>query len=245
MWQEYFRLREEYLKHAATQNDAYREYLQDHFLYQVFLLSGYSLPEEEFQLILHEEKRPHEKEKLKAYDLGQAWQYMIKAASQQQSFTPGLIRKIAAKVMKHTGKETTTTIGRYDTSLGDFRLGEDYNSVYPIAAYDKIPDLLTSLCRSVNVALHNPEVFPLVQKAIHYLFEFAHIKPFGEGNIETGMLSMNYLFLFHRQPLLIIFGDNRPQALSVLYTKDLSHTPEAFEKFMLEEQIRFFKEQTS
>ncbi|MFR3852700.1 MAG: hypothetical protein ACLTXP_11250 [Odoribacter splanchnicus] len=93
-----------------------------------------------------------------------------------------LVRKINEKVMKHTGKETTTTVGRYDSSLGDFRLGEDYNAIYPIANYAKIPDLLMSLCRQVNVQLQDFGVVHLINR--HQLFfEFAH-RPFGAGNIE-------------------------------------------------------------
>lgn len=242
MWQDFIRLREEYLKQVSHQNEAYREFLRDHFIYQIFILAGHSLPEENFQRVLHEKRRPHHPEELKAYDLWQAWQYTKKKAAEHQDFTPQLIRKIAAKVMKHTGKEITTSIGRYDSSLGDYRLGEDYYAVYPIADYNKIPLLLTILCRQINVQLRNFEVVPLIKTAINYLYEFSHIKPFGEGNIETGMLTMNYLFLYHQQPLLIIFGEDRPQALNAIKSKNSNQTPEAFEEFILQEQIKFFKE---
>lgn len=123
------------------------------FLYEIFQLADHFLPEEEFQLIIHNNKRPHQTARLQAYDLWQAWLYTKTQASQHQPFSMELVRKINEKVMKHTGKETTTTVGRYDSSLGDFRLGEDYNAVYPIANYTNIPDLLMSLCRQVNVQL--------------------------------------------------------------------------------------------
>ena len=55
--------------------------------------------------------------------------------------------------MKHTGGETTTSVGRYDTSLGDFRLGEDYDELYPLADFRKIPLLLDKLCRTTDVQL--------------------------------------------------------------------------------------------
>ena len=241
MWQEFIRLREEYLKQTITQNDAYREYLRDHFLYEIFQLSDHLLPEEEFQLIIHTNKRPHQPAQLQAYDLWQAWCYTKTQASQHQPFSMELVRKINEKVMKHTGKETTTTVGRYDSSLGDFRLGEDYNAIYPIANYAKIPDLLMSLCRQVNVQLQDFGVVHLIKTAINYFFEFAHIKPFGAGNIETGMLTMNYLFLYHQQPLLIILAEDRSQALNAIKSRDTSQTPEEFENFMLQEQIKFLK----
>lgn len=244
MWQEFIRLRENYLKQIVTKNDAYREYLRDHFLYEIFKLAGHPLPEEQFQYIIHNNKRPHEPEQLRAYDLWQAWLYTKKQADQRQTFSMELVQKINAQVMKHTGKEITTPVGRYDSSLGDFRLEEDYNSVYPIADYTQIPELLSILCRKVNAESQEGKVIPLIKTGIYYLFEFAHIKPFGEGNIETGMLSMNYLFLYHHQPLLIIFAEDRPEALNAIKSKDMSQTPEEFEHFMLKEQIKFLKEET-
>ena len=244
MWQEFIRLRENYLKQIVAENDAYREYLRDHFLYEIFKLAGHLLPEEQFQYIIHNNKRPHEPEQLRVYDLWQAWLYTKEQADKHQTFSMELIQKINAKVMKHTGKEITTTIGRYDSSLGDFRLEEDYNSVYPIADYTQIPELLNALCRKVNAESQEGKVIPLIKTGIHYLFEFAHIKPFGEGNTETGMLSMNYLFLRHHQPLLIIFSEDRPEALNAIKSKDISQTPEEFEYFMLKEQIKFLKKET-
>ena len=243
MWQEFIQLREEYLEKGINQNEVHREYIRNRFLYETLRLSGNVVPEETFLKIIQQDKRPHQQDDLRAYDLWQAWKYSIKEAEQHTAFTMEFVQKVAAKIMKHTGKETTTSIGRYDISLGDFRLGEDYNAVYPIAAYDKIPDLLTSLCRQVNVQLQQAGVVDLIKTAIHYLFEFAHIKPFGEGNLETGILSMNYLFLYHKQPLLIIFAEDRAQGLNALKSKDISKTPKAFEQFILQEQIKFLKQE--
>ena len=59
--------------------------------------------------------------------------------------------------------------------------------------------------------------------------------------METGMLTMNYLFLYHQQPLLIIFAEDRAQALNAIKSRDMSQTPEEFENFILQEQIKFLK----
>lgn len=241
MWQEFIKLREIYLNQTITQNDVHREFVRNLFLYEILKLSGNALPEEKFQDIIRTDKRPHDPEGLRAYDLWEAWKYTREMAEKHKAFDTELIRAIAAKVMKHTGSEITTTIGRYDSSLGDFRLGADYNAIYPIASYDKIPDLLISLCRKINVQLKDNHVVNLVRAAIYFLFEFAHIKPFGGGNIETGILSMNYLLLYHQQQPLILFGEDRPQALNALKSKNMSETPEEFEQFMIQEQIKFFK----
>lgn len=243
MWQEYIQWREKYLRQADAQTEVHREYVRNLFLYETLQLAGHPLPEGEFQDILRSDKRPHQPEALRAYDLWHAWLYTSEKAAQHAPFNTDLIRTIASHVMKHTGREITTTIGRYAPSLGDYRLGEDYNAVYPIAAYDKIPDLLISLCRKVNVQLQEHSIVRLLKTAIYYLFEFAHIKPFGDGNIETGLLSTNYILLYHRQPLLLLFSEDRAQLLNAIKTKDISQTPEEFENFILEQQVKFFKTQ--
>lgn len=120
------------------------------------------------------------------------------------------MQAIAAKVMKHTGGGTTTSVGRYDSSLGNFRLGEDYNEVYPLADYRKIPALLTFACRDVNARIDKANGIQALGLAAGFMYEFAHIRPFGAGNLETGLLTMNYIQLYRDEPLLILMQTNVP-----------------------------------
>lgn len=118
--------------------------------------------------------------------------------------------------MKHTGGETTTSVGRYDTSLGDFRLGEDYDEVYPLADFRKIPLLLDNLCRTTDVQLTEAGVSENIKIVANFMYDFMHIKPFGYCNLETGILLINFLELKEEHPLLILFADDRAELLNAL-----------------------------
>lgn len=242
MWQEYLQLREQYQERPDLQTDIHKNYVRNIFLYETLKLSGNEMPLPEFEKVINTGKPSHTTAQLKAYDLWQTWRYTEKCASQHLPIDAHLIRNIAAHIMKHTGGETTTTIGRYDSSLGDYRLGEDYNAVYSIADYRQIPELMDALCRKVNAHLKELNITHMLKLAIDYLYAFAHIKPFGTGNLETSLMSINYLMLYHLQPLVIIFAEDRPLGLNAIKSKNMNQTPEEFENFILREQIKFLKQ---
>ena len=157
-----------------------------------------------------------------------------------RNFPVGRTQPSTARIMKHTGGETTTSVGRYDTSLGDFRLGEDYDEVYPLADFRKIPLLLDNLCRTTEVQLTEAGVSENIKIVANFMYDFMHIKPFGYCNLETGILLINFLELKEEHPLLILFADDRAELLNALKRGKISETPETLEAFILHEQIKFF-----
>ena len=91
-------------------------------------------------------------------DLSNAFLYLVKCAQQRKRLSLDFVREVSAKVMQHTGKEVYTTIGGYDTSLGDFRLGEEYYEEGVLANYAQIPDMLEQLCKETNEKLGNVHI---------------------------------------------------------------------------------------
>lgn len=243
MWEELRELREKFLATPGLNTEIYRNYIIHLFLYETLKITNNTLPEQEFEEIINTGKRPHSPNGLKAYDLWKAWLFVKEVAEKHQKTEMEFIQTIASKVIKHTGGEITTSVGRYDSSLGDFRLGEDYNETYPLADFRKIPDLLAIAWRKVNTGLNSGNDTETLHLAADFMYEFAHIKPFGEGNIETGLLAMNYIQLYHNNPLLVVFSSERSELLNVLKRGKISQTPEKFEHFIVEQQIKFFKEQ--
>lgn len=243
MWQQYLQLRQQYLEQPKTGTQIYQNYVRNLFLYELSALSGFVIPQEDFEHMISSSKPQHTSPARKVYDLWQAWKYTEKEAEGHQPFTSELVQHIAAHIMKHTGGEITTSVGRYDSSLGDFRLGEDYTAVYSIADYRKIPAYLDALCRETNIFLKEDNVTAILKAAAAYLYRFAHIKPFGAGNIETGLLSINYVFLYHQYPLLFIFSEDKAGGLDALKSKDMNHIPEEFEEFIVQQQIKFFEQE--
>lgn len=243
MWEELRELRERFLATPDLNTEIYRNYIIHLFLYETLKLANNNLPRQEFEEIIATKKRPHSTDGLKAYDLWKAWLFVEEAAGKHQKTEMEFIQAIAARVMKHTGGETTTTVGRYDSSLGDFRLGEDYDETYPLADFRKIPDLLAMAWKQVNIRIDTSTNTEALRLAATFMYEFAHIKPFGGGNIETGLLVMNYILLYHHEPPLVLFSSKRSELLNTLQRGKISQTPEIFEHFIAEQQIIFFKEQ--
>ena len=123
MLQDYLTLRQAYLTRPDTRTQIHQNYVRNLFLYETFRLGGHNLPPTIFENIVSTGKPQSTETTRQAYDLWQAWQYCEKQAALRQPLDLSFVRAVSARIMKHTGGETTTSVGRYDTSLGDFRLG--------------------------------------------------------------------------------------------------------------------------
>lgn len=186
-------------------------------------------------------KRPGTDLGMKAYDLWKTYLFIEKKAEEKVKLDLPFVRQIAARVMTHTGGEINTTIGGYDTSLGDFRLGEDYDEVYPLSDFRKIPEQLQAICEDVNCRIDKVKGMQLIHLAADFMYEFAHIKPFGAGNLETGLLLMNYMQLYQQEPLVVLFAEDRPALLNALKRGENNQTPQVFENFVATQQIKLLQ----
>lgn len=241
MWQEFSNLRAAFVKRQDLNSEKYRQHAGIVILYEILKLVGNKIQKQAFIDITQTGKRPHTTEGSQAYDLWEAFLFVEEKATEKTILDLQLVRTVAAKVMKHTGGETVTTIGSYDTSLGDFRLGEDYDEIYPISDFRKIPNQLEALCRDINARIDKVQGVQTVHLAADFMYEFAHIKPFGAGNLETGLLLMNYIQMYHGEPFIVVFAEDRSQLLNALKRGEINQTPAVFENFMASEQIKLLK----
>lgn len=242
MWQDFSILRKEYLDRVDIRSEAYQMQTVQTFLYETLRLSNTNpITKREFSDLIAGQKKPGNEMGWKAVDFYKAWLFIQKEAKKHTSLSLDFIRKVASLTMKHTGKLETTTIGRYDSSLGDFRLGEDYLSTYPIADFSKIPELLEELCERTNEKTDKIQGVQTVRLAADFMYCFAHIKPFGTGNTEVGLLMMNYIQEYHGEPIIIVFAEDRPRYLNALKREVTESHPEIFEKFIIEQQVKFYK----
>lgn len=241
MWQELSDLRASYMRKREINADFYRNREMLLFLYEVLKLTDTAIQKQAFIDITKTGRCPLGKLGTKAYDLWQAYLYVCQNAGIKKELDLPFVQTTAAKVMKHTGGETNTTIGSYDTSLGDFRLGEDYDEIYPLSDFRKIPEQLQALCKDINVRINKINGIQTLHLAADFMYEFAHIKPFGAGNLEIGLLLMNYIQLFHQEPLIVLFAEDKSQLLNALKRGEINQTPAVFENFVASQQIKLFK----
>lgn len=241
MWQELSDLRASYMRKREINADFYRNREMLLFLYEVLKLTDTAIQKQAFIDITKTGRRPLGKLGTKAYDLWQAYLFVCQNAGIKKELDLPFVQTTAAKVMKHTGGETNTTIGSYDTSLGDFRLGEDYDEIYPLSDFRKIPEQLQALCKDINVRINKINGIQTLHLAADFMYEFAHIKPFGAGNLGIGLLLMNYIQLFHQEPLIVLFAEDKSQLLNALKRGEINQTPAVFENFVASQQIKLFK----
>ena len=113
MLQDYLTLRQAYLTRPDTRTQIHQNYVRNLFLYETFRLGGHNLPPTIFENIVSTGKPQSTETTRQAYDLWQAWQYCEKQAALRQPLDLSFVRTVSARIMKHTGGETTTSVAVY------------------------------------------------------------------------------------------------------------------------------------
>ncbi|MFN8255295.1 MAG: Fic family protein [Bacteroidales bacterium] len=170
-----------------------------------------------------------------------AFQYIKEQAKQKRRFSPDFIREIGGLVMKNTGGYTNSALGSFDTSKGDLRLAQFYVDKKYFPDFKKVPNLLEELCKSSNERIDivkGPEILKLAAD-VHY--NFVNIHPFGDGNGRTARLLMNYIQLYHNEPLIKIFTEDRSQYIDALNETEEKESIEIFRNFIANQEIKFLK----
>ena len=145
-----------------------------------------------------------------------AFLFIKEQALSKRKLSVGFIQEIGAQVMKHTGGETSTALGNFDTSQGDLRLAQVYVDQKYFPDYKKVPALLDELCTSVNERIDKVQGEEIIHLSSDIHYNFVNIHPFGDGNGRTARLLMNYIQMYHAEPLIKIFTEDRATYINAL-----------------------------
>jgi Fic family protein len=170
----------------------------------------------------------------------------IEYANNKETVTPAFIRHTAALVMKNTGSVVNTISGSYDISKGDFRLGMVHVGNRYFMDFKKVPDAIQALCNELNTDIGKVKsVKDIYNLAFDVHFGLVSIHPFGDGNGRVSRLLMNYVLQYHKQPLSLIFTEDKIDYFKALEEsrKRESYTP--FRRFMYAQQTKFFEQETA
>jgi len=151
------------------------------------------------------------------------------------------LKEVGAKVMISTGGIINTALGTFDTSKGDIRLSQVYVDKKYFPDYSKVPALVEDLIKTVNSKIDNVKGDDIVKLSADIHFNFVNIHPFGDGNGRTARLLMNYIQMYHNEPLIKVFTEDRAEYIDALNEAEEKNNSEIFRAFICKQQIKFFE----
>lgn len=207
-------------------------------------IEGSTLTEEETRLLLLEglaaKGKPLVEQNMVA-DHHKALLKTLEFAREKKTVTPEVIRYLSSLLMKNTGGEINTMAGSYDSSKGDFRLSEVHVGARYFTSYQKVPDEVCKLCTNITGRIDNvkspKEIYDLSFDA-H--FGLVSIHPFADGNGRVSRLLMNYILEYHKQPLALIFKEDKIDYYNALEESRKEESIQPFRDFMYSQQEKYF-----
>ena len=244
MYQELQKITTEYKNLDLEQVIDYERFCMISIVWHSTKIEGCSLSEIDTQILIDKDITAAGKplnDHLMIKDHFAAFEYIKQKAKEKAKLTPEFIKKIGALVMKNTGAFTNTILGSFDTSKGDFRLAQVYVDKKYFPDSKKVTTLIDRLCTTINDRIGNVKNDEILKLAADIHYHFINIHPLGDGNGRTGRLLMNYIQLYHNEPLIKIFTEDRAKYINALNDTESEENLDIFRKFIAEQQLKFLK----
>lgn len=240
----YTKLREEYLALDLQEVVDYEKFCMISILWHSTKIEGCSLTETDTKVLLEHDivaaGKPL-KDHLMITDHFAAFQFIKAQAERKRKLSVEFIKEIGTLVMKNTGGITKTSLGDFDTSKGDLRLAQVYVDKKYFPNYSKVPALLEQLCQVVNEQLDTVEGENVLKLSADTHYNLVNIHPFGDGNGRTARLLMNYIQLYHNEPLIKIFTEDRAAYIDALNETEARKAPAVFRAFVRQQASKFLE----
>lgn len=244
MWKELEILRKEYLEMGLSEAIDYEKFSMISIVYNSTKIEGCSLTENDTKLLLENDITAKGKpliDHMMVKDHYSAFMFLKEGAKQKQKISIDFIKQVAGFVMKNTGGLVNTMSGPFDTSLGDLRKAQVYVDRKYFPDFSKVENLLIKLIENVNQRIDNVCDNEILKLSADIHYNLVNIHPFGDGNGRTARLMMNYIQMYHQEPLIKIFTEDRAEYIDALNrTEDLEDIS-IFRNFICSQQIKFYK----
>ena len=244
MWDRLHILREKYLDHGIMDSIDYEKFCMISIVYHSSKIEGCSLSETDTKVLLENNITAHGKpltDHLMVKDHFEAFLRIKQYAAEKRRLSVDFIREINALVMKSTGAMTNTISGSFDTSKGDLRLAQVYVDKKYFPDFQKVPRLLEDLVRNVNRRIDRVVGDEIIKLSADIHYNFVNIHPFGDGNGRTARLLMNFIQMYHNEPLIKIFTEDRAEYIDSLNETEDKEDLNIFRDFICRQQIRFYE----
>lgn len=226
----------------------YEKFCMISIVYHSTKIEGCSLSETDTKVLLENNITAQGKpltDHLMVKDHYDAFVKIKQDAIDKRKLSVSFIREINASVMKSTGALTSTISGSFDTSKGDLRLAQVYVDKKYFPDFNKVPRLLDDLVQYVNDRIDKVTGDDIIKLSADIHYNFVNIHPFGDGNGRTARILMNYIQLYHNEPLIKIFTEDRAQYIDSLNETEEKEDLNIFRDFICRQQIKFYESELS
>ncbi len=244
MWNELNKIKQDYLQLNLHNVLDYEKFCMISIVWHSTKIEGCALTETDTKVLLDKDITAAGKplrDHLMIKDHFEAFQFIKEQAKLKRKLSIDFFKEIGALLMKNTGGITNTALGSFDTSKGDLRLAQVYVDKKYFPDNKKVPTLLDQLCNSVNDKIDNVSNEDVIKLASDIHYNFVNIHPFGDGNGRTARLLMNYIQIYHKEPVVKIFTEDRVQYIDALNEAEEKENLGIFRKFIAEQQIKFLE----
>ena len=244
MWNKLKILRSRYIDHRIMDSINYEKFCMISIVYNSSKIEGCSLSETDTKVLIENNITAKGKpltDHLMVKDHYNAFIEIKKLAAAKRKLSIDFLKAVNANVMKSTGGIVNTISGNFDTSMGDLRLAQVYVDKKYFPDFSKVPALLKRLIDAVNEKIDIVQGEEILKLAADIHYNFVNIHPFGDGNGRTARLLMNYIQLYHKEPLIKIFTEDRAEYIASLNETEATMNPEIFRNFICRQQIKFYE----
>ena len=209
-------------------------------------IEGSTLTKEETYMLLDEQLTPNNKpleHSLMAVDHLEALKYTIELGKNKEILTVDIIKRISSLIMKTTGSMVSAMAGDFDSSKGDFRKVTVRAGTSTFIDYKKVPKRVEELVNYINSNIKDTtEVINQYELAFDAHFQIVSIHPFADGNGRLSRLLMNYVQQYYKQPLSIVYRENKQAYFNALIETRKTQDISVFRKFMFEQAEKYMQE---
>jgi Fic family protein len=244
MWHKLEILREEYINQRIMDSIDYEKFCMISIVYNSSKIEGCSLSETDTKVLIENNITAQGKslaDHLMVKDHFNAFLKIRQDSKVKRNLSIDFIKEINAEVMKSTGGLIRTVSGDFDTSNGDLRLAQVYVDKKYFPDYSKVPVLLEKLVVITNNKIDLVKGDDIIKLAADVHYNLVNIHPFGDGNGRTSRLLMNYIQMYHGEPLIKIFTEDRTEYIDALNETEEKENPDIFREFICRQQIKFYE----
>lgn len=178
-------------------------------------------------------------EQMMNLDLKAAYEQSIVYAREHTNYSVELLCGLSALVMKNTGSEYSTMLGRFSAAKGELRLlnvsagigGRSYLS------YQKVPSSLQEFCQWLNAERKNlnvADIESIYDLSFEAHYRLVNIHPWADGNGRISRLVMNMIQYEFGVVPSIVKKEKRKKYISSLEQSEEAEDSKTFKTFMLQ-----------